>query len=53
MIATIIDRLTETNPQIMREWQRKINPEKYLDRLDYLPRWSIISLFILSKISCQ
>ncbi|MCA2658073.1 MAG: hypothetical protein IM496_05915 [Microcystis sp. M049S2] len=27
MIATIIDRLTETNPQIMREWQGRLTPK--------------------------
>ncbi|NCS39027.1 MAG: hypothetical protein GPJ20_08685 [Microcystis aeruginosa BS13-10] len=27
MIVTIIDRLTETNPQIMREWQGRLTPK--------------------------
>ncbi|GAL95167.1 hypothetical protein [Microcystis aeruginosa] len=27
MITTIIDRLTETNPQIMREWQGRLTPK--------------------------
>lgn len=27
MIATIIERLTETNPQIMREWQGRLTPK--------------------------